>query len=430
MEFDAVVVGAGVAGLSAARKLSAAGLKLAVVEARERIGGRIFTLHDPLAPVPIELGAEFVHGQPPELFALMRNVGLTTAQVMGDHMCFRSGSILECEEWMDKVLAVLESMRAYAGEDRCFQSFIAQSDYDDEAKTGAVSFVEGFNAADRHRVGVHSLVRQQNAEDAIDGEKTYRVLNGYDAVPHFLFQSSRPDAVSLLLNTVADGIEWRRGRVQIAVKSRMGLAFEPIVAKKAVVTLPLGVLQAGAVRFLPEVPGLRETLDRLAMGKAIRIALRFREAFWESRSELTRMSFLHSGDEWFPTWWSALPIRAPILTGWAGGPKAARFDGHSETFILERAVGALSRLFGMEAKTVIGLLDTWHIHNWHADPFSLGSYSYVPSGSLPAVEKLAEPIDDTLYFAGEATDTEGHWGTVHGAMATGIRAARQVLARW
>ena len=422
-----VIVGAGMAGLSAARQLSTAGLKLAVIEARERIGGRVFTLRDPLAPIPIELGSEFVHGEPPELFADMGAAGLTTAQVMGDHLCFRSGSIAPCKEWMDKVFDVLESMSATKGQDRSFQSFIEESDCDDETRARAVSFVEGFNAADRYRVGVHSLVRQQKAGDAINGDRTYRVLDGYDVIPHFLLQTSRPEGVSLHLNTVAEGIEWRRGKVQVAVKSRMGPALEPVAAQKAVVTLPLGVLQADTVRFLPEVPGLRGTLDRLAMGKAQRVTLRFREPLWGSRRELSNMSFLHSSDEWFPTWWTTLPVKAPILTGWAGGPKAARLDGHSESFMLERAIGALAGLFGIDAKTILGLLDAWYTHNWQADPFSLGAYSYVPAGSLPAVEKLTEPIEDTLYFAGEATDTEGHWGTVHGAMATGVRAARQIL---
>ena len=430
MDFDVVIVGAGVAGLSAARELTSAGLKLAVIEARERIGGRIFTLRDPLSPVPIELGAEFVHGEPPELFGDMRTAGLTAGQVMGDHMCFRSGSIVSCKEWMGKVFAALESMNASKGQDRSFQSFIEESDCDDETRAGAVSFVEGFNAADRYRIGVHSLIRQQKAEDAIDGEKTHRILDGYDAIPHFLFQGSKRDGVSLHLNTVAEGIEWRRGKVQVAVKSRMGPALEPLAAQKAVVTLPLGVLQADTVRFLPDVPGLRHTLDRLAMGKALRVTLRFREPFWESRVDLSNMSFLHSGDEWFPTWWTALPVRAPILTGWSGGPKAARLDGHCESFLLERALGALSEFFKIDAKTILGLLDVWYTHNWQADPFSLGAYSYVPSGSLPAVEKLTEPIEDTLYFAGEATDTEGHWGTVHGAMATGVRAARKILESW
>ena len=428
VDLDAVIVGAGVAGLSAARELSAAGLKLALIEARERIGGRIFTIRDPLAPVPIEVGAEFVHGEPPELISDIRTAGLTAAQVMGDHMCFRSGSIGACREWMDKVFAVLESMSAAKGQDRSFQSFIEDSDCDDEAKAGAVSFVEGFNAADRYRVGVHSLIRQQKAGDAINGEKTHHILDGYDTVPRFLFQASKSNSLSLHLNTVVEGIEWRRGKVQVAVKSRVGPALEPMVARKAVVTLPLGVLQADTVRFLPEVPGIRDTLDRLAMGKVQRVTLRFREPFWESRADLSNMSFLHSGDEWFPTWWTVLPVRAPILTGWAGGPKAARFDGHSESFLLERAMDALSRFFGIEVKMILGLLDVCYTHNWQADPFSLGAYSYVPVGSLPAVEKLTEPIEDTLYFAGEATNTEGHWGTVHGAMATGIRAARQILA--
>ena len=426
VELDVVIIGAGVAGLSAARMLVAAGLKLALVEARERIGGRIFTCHDPLTPAPVELGAEFVHGRPPQLFEALRAAGLAGVQVMGDHLCFRSGSIIPCKEWMDKVMAVLERMKSHAGEDLAFESFVAHVDCDEEAKAGARSFVEGFNAADRHRVGLNSLIRQQDAEDAIDGEKAFRLVAGYDALPRYLMQAS--SNATLRLNAVVHRIGWNRGRVVVAVKNRAGMDLDAIVARKAIITVPLGVLQARSIAFGPEPAAFQDTLDRLAMGRAVRITLRFREPFWESRPELSKMSFLHSNDEWFPTWWTALPVKAPILTGWAGGPNAGRFDGRGESFIAERAVETLSRLFHMDVKTIAGLLDAWYAHDWQADPFSLGAYSYVPVGSLPAVERLTHPVEDTLYFAGEATDTEGHWGTVHGAMATGVRAARQILA--
>ena len=373
----------------------------------------------------MELGAEFVHGRPPELFAALEAGGLASTQVMGDHMCSRSGSIVPCKEWMDRVTAVLESMKTHAGEDRSFESFLQASDCDEETRAGARSFVEGFNAADRRRVSVQSLVRQQQAEDSIDGEKAFRVASGYDAVPRYLLGSS---STALRLNTLVHGIEWKRGKVALAVKNRAGIDLEPVVAKKAVITVPLGVLQGGPIIFQPDVAGLRDTVKRLAMGHVVRLVLRFREPFWESRPEFSNMSFLHSHDEWFPTWWTQLPVKAPILTGWTGGPNADRFAGRDESFIVERAVETLSRLFRMDFKTIAGLVDAWYTHNWQADPFSLGAYSYVPVGALSAVVKLAQPVEDTLYFAGEATDTEGHWGTVHGAIATGVRAVKQILA--
>lgn len=427
-EFDVIILGAGVAGLSAARELSAAGLKLAIVEARDRIGGRIFTHRDPLSPVPIELGAEFIHGEPPQLLDAVRAAGLTFVEVTGEHLCARSGYIDHCGQWMEKVEGVLESMRSHQGADRSFQSFIETSEGDQEAKAGAVSFVEGFNAADKHRVGVQSLLRQQKAEDAINGEKAYRIVAGYHSVSQFLMMGIPAPPSILRVNSVVHEIQWQPGRIRFSVTSRMGKDLDPFVARRAIITLPLGVLQTGSVRFQPEPPAFRELVNRLAMGKVVRVTLRFRERFWDTRRELKDMSFLHSSDQWFPTWWSTLPVIAPILTAWIAGPNADRFDGRDECFIVQRALETLAKLLGMDAGAIANQLEAWYTHNWQADPFAMGAYSYVPVGSLDAVEQLTRPIEKTLYFAGEATDTQGHWGTVHGAMATGVRAARQILA--
>jgi monoamine oxidase len=166
-----------------------------------------------------------------------------------------------------------------------------------------------------------------------------------------------------------------------------------------------------------------------------KIVLRFRERFWEQSvfpiqptgARLPPPGFLHSRDEYFPTWWTSIPVRAPILTGWAGGPAAERLALRGEEFVVGRALDSLSRLFGLKRERLVELLAAWHTRDWQVDPYARGAYSYIPVGGLDAPRLLAEPVEDTLFFAGEATDVGGQNGTVHGAMASGGRAAGEII---
>jgi monoamine oxidase len=175
-------------------------------------------------------------------------------------------------------------------------------------------------------------------------------------------------------------------------------------------------------------------LERLEMGKVIRIVLRFRQRFWErmrpsaeNSKTLAEMSFLFSHDEWFPTWWTTLPARLPIITGWAPFRCAEKLSGRSHEYVVERSLRTLSGLLHVEQPELQKLLEAAYFHDWQSDPFSRGAYSYGKVEADGAQEALASPLQDTLFFAGEATDTSGHNGTVHGAIASGQRAAREIL---
>lgn len=208
-----------------------------------------------------------------------------------------------------------------------------------------------------------------------------------------------------------------------------------------VITLPLGLMQApstaagGAVRFIPGLPEKENAARSLMMGHVIKVTLRFRDAFWEQHQlpakegpqSLMDLCFIHSAAEALPTWWTQLPVRAPVLVGWAGGPGAEELGLHDEQIIIDRALSSLSSIVAIPKSQIADLLDAAYAHNWNRDPFTRGAYSYVPSGGLSAQAELAHPVGDTLFFAGEATNTEGHNGTVHGAIATGLRAASEVL---
>ena len=148
---------------------------------------------------------------------------------------------------------------------------------------------------------------------------------------------------------------------------------------------------------------------------------------------LVEPGFIHSGDEGFPTWWTALPApasqQAPplVLTAWAGGPKAEKLSASPDAALAERAIDSLNRILGADRAAVASEIQDWRFHNWRRDPFARGAYTYAGLGGLEARRRLAVPVENTLYFCGEATDTEGHAATVHGALASGRRAARQIL---
>jgi monoamine oxidase len=171
------------------------------------------------------------------------------------------------------------------------------------------------------------------------------------------------------------------------------------------------------------------------MGSVARITVLFREPFWESRAfrrktkgeSLANMSFLQSSDDDVPVWWTSSPVRGSKLVGWAGGPKAARLVARGPAEVETRAIAALARVLGVQRRRVASLVEQCWYHDWLNDPFTRGAYSYGLVDGSRSAKQLARPVDNTLFFAGEAADGEGRTGTVHGAMGTGYRAAAAVL---
>jgi monoamine oxidase len=443
-QVDALVIGAGAAGLAAARALSARGLSIAVLEARNRIGGRIYTTRPAGVRLPVELGAEFVHGRPPETFAIARAAGLTLYERDGDSWFSNHGHLSREEDGEEDeghgVDALLRALGEWPGEDQAFQTFIEERFSGEEwaaARRWARGYIEGYEAAFPERVSVRWLAHTEAAAASIQGEYSYRVLEGYDCLLGWLRAGLNPERTIFSLNTIVRSVRWSRGQVEISVHSPFGAPLEAFSGKAAIITLPLGVLAAppdapGAVQFTPDLPEKRAAIKRLEMGQVVKVAFNFREVFWESGAPslvaLPRLSFLFSDDEVMPTWWTGFPLLSPTLLGWVGGPHAVRLAHHPDEVIAQEALEALARVLGVSRGWLEVRLNSWQVHNWSADPFSYGAYSFVRVGGMEAPGQLAAPVEGTLFFAGEATDTAGHTGTVHGALATGTRAANEMIA--
>jgi len=437
-----IVVGAGAAGLSAAVDLARAGVSVIILEARNRVGGRMFTQRDPVCHAPIEFGAEFIHGLPPEIWEPLQARNAKIEEVSGEPWCFQKGRLRSCDFFseVDDILKKMDDGSA----DESFLSFLKRccdpknDPKKQKAYERALAYVTGFNAADPDRVGVHWLVQGMRAEEQIEGDRAFRAANGYqDLLDIFCGELSRQD-IQIQTEIVVKSVRWSQGRAEInAHRAGESQRFE---AERLLVTIPLGVMKAaaddeGAVRFEPALPRTKlDALAKLEMGKVIRVTLRFKNRFWDEipapgndRRNLSDMGFLFSDDEWLPTWWTTMPSRLPIITGWAPFRSAERLSGQSESFVVHRCLQTLAKLLNVTIEQITSWFEVAYSHDWQNDPFSRGAYSYGAVGSDGAQEALARPVVNTLFFAGEATDRTGHNGTVHGAIASGRRAAKEIL---
>jgi monoamine oxidase len=428
---DVAVVGAGVAGLAAARELRRSGLTVIVLEARDRVGGRILTVRDPRLPLPVELGAEFLHGAAPLTRRILTEAGIATCDVAGEHWRVRRGHFARTQTWepIDRIMRQIDR----SAPDRSFDDFLAW--LGDRASAGdrraAREFVQGYHAADPAEIGVRSLAPEDGRQSS-DAATLARVHGGYDQLPRWL--AGELEAEVRLRSPVA-AIEWRRGQVEVTVR-RDTRGFGRLVARAAIITVPAGVLAAapaapGGVRLEPDVPRIRRSCNLLAMGPVVRLVCWFRDFPWRidpaarDPERTARASFLNLGGPSFGIWWTAYPLCWPLAVAWSGGPKAAAVALGGHRAVLSAAVGELAAAFGLPHRAVASrLLATW-MHDWQRDEYSRGAYSYARVGGAGAARSLSRPVEDTLFFAGEATDTGGHTGTVEGALASGLRAARQ-----
>lgn len=433
---EVVVIGAGAAGLAAAAAVASRDRRVLLLEARDRVGGRIWTRPEPGAPIPVELGAEFIHGEPESTFALMRRFGVAAVDARGSHWTCRRGRLhLRAQEFTQVRSALYRNRARLRARDLSFEELLARigtAQLPQGARALARTLVEGFDAADPARVSARSIVEEWVEGGAVDAPQ-FRPLGGYGALIAPLAASLGRGSGTLQLDSAVHTVHWREGEVEVE-GMQLGEAFR-VQAKCAIVTVPIGVLQLpqgapGAVRFVPALVAKKKAIRQLAAGPVVKIALWFRDAFWEDANggDYRDAAFFHAPDAPFPTFWTALPVRAPLLVAWAGGPRAARLAGASRDRIVGTALASLRAIFG--ARTTRRMrLESAALHDWQRDPYALGAYSYVEAGGGNARRALARPIENTLFFAGEAADVGGEAGTVAGALQSGRAAARALLRR-
>jgi len=414
MDADVIVIGAGAAGLNAARKLAERSLRTIVLEARDRIGGRVLWKLVPGLPSPAELGGEYIHGAAPETFELLEAAGCGAQPLADESWSFRDGRLQRDSNDFSTWAALFE--RASSLEpDVSVNEFLAQFAGDPAMRDDvelARAFVEGFDAADPAIASVRSIAQEWASGT---DETAARPRGGYRAMFGYLHRACEAAGADVRLSTTVARITWRRGEVTV----------NGLRARAAIVTVPIGTLNE--IAFDPALPASKEdALHYLATGNVVKVAMWFRTPFWE-RADGGRYrdsGFFRRGGAPFVAFWTQVPERSRLIVAWAGGPKADALRGVVKSALIELAARTFGAMFGMEA-TSLRELEGAEVHDWANDPFAGGAYSFVRVGGAHARASLAQPLDDTLFFAGEATSTNGQGGTVNGALASGARAAAE-----
>lgn len=425
---DVVVIGAGVAGLAAAAELARRGLTVSLVEARSRLGGRILTRRPRGWNRAVELGAEFIHEGNPALWERVRAYRIRSKRLTPRHWMLTPGGL----ERIDDVATRIAEVTAHIDEKRIgsasFAAFVRRSRAKFSAENASLArgFIEGFEAAPQERMSARAV-----AGATLNDHKQFIVPGGYDVLVHRIVDSLPRDRVRIYQGCVVHAVRWTRGAAVVEANKASFAGGAVIVA------VPLGVLQAkptlpGGIHFDPPLRRKAAVIARMGMGCVVRIVFRFDPRKWRHvlpaalrRGSRTDFGFMHSRLKDVPVWWSFADDG--VVIGWAGGPAASRLVKRSNRAIADRALGSFGEMLGVGKAQLRRVLRGWEMHNWSRDPFSRGAYSFIVAGQDDAPARLRMPVARTLFFAGEATADGDEIGTVHGALGSGIRAAKEVL---
>ncbi|WP_407115337.1 flavin monoamine oxidase family protein [Bradyrhizobium sp. LMG 9283] len=413
-----VIVGAGAAGLMAARELARAGRKVTILEARQRCGGRIHPLPASEFGYPADGGAEFVHGEAPVTRALLREAGLSLQEIEGEQWSF-DGTKLSREERLDPHEAELQAVLRDLKDDLTVADLLRRHFSGDDyapMRHSIERMVEGYDAADPERASTLAL----RAEWMDGGHAPQaRINGGYGAMIDVLAADCRRHGVTIRLGCVVSAIAEEGGAV--AVRSTGG---DVHACDRVILTVPLPLLREIA---LP--PGARAKLaaaDDIGFGNVIKILLRFARPWWRERKEdLTDMTFLLS-DEAIPVWWTQYPSQHAVLTGWFGGPRTTELESLDPQGLIDAGLASLAAVFVLPRDDIARQLVAGAATNWAHDRFARGAYSWATPRTREA-QAILSRADGRVLFSGEALYCGRDMGTVEAALASGLVTARTIL---
>jgi len=423
-EPDVLIIGAGASGLMAALELALAGKSCAIIEGRDRAGGRIYTLNDTRFNLPVEAGAEFIHGKLKITLEILTKAKITSYATGGDVWRKQSGQWQKEDDFV-KGYAALNKKLKHLKDDIPVAEFIEtylNSVEDKAIATSLKSYTEGYNAADTATASTFAMRTDLEESE----EEQYRIEGGYQMLVQYLLSQVKKAGVSIHYSSPVTGITWQKNRVNITSgKQQWG-------AQKVLVTVPLGVLQKQAIDFNPSLPQITNAANALGFGNVVKIVLQFDEPFWENSvntdgKNLKGFGFILS-EEKIPTWWTQSPKKTAMLTGWLAGPNADKFKESSNHEILQEVFQSLAALFNMAPVLMEQKLIASHVANWAEDTYSRGGYSYSTVGEVSHKKTLKDGIENTVFFCGEALFEGVEIGTVEAALSSGREMAQKLIA--
>jgi monoamine oxidase len=416
MSSTILVIGAGAAGLMAARRLAAEGFSVTLMEAATIPGGRIHSFSIPGFTGFVEAGAEFVHGDLPITLQLAREAGVSLVPTHHSQMTADSEKADVPFHWDE----LMEEM-ARLGEDRPIAEFL-DTHFPGEKyarlRRSVQRFAEGYDLADLATVSTKALFKEWSGEE---DSSEYRVDGGYGRLVDYLVRECRRLGANLHFGSPVTEVRWQAGNVEV-----MTAGDQRFTAERLIVTVSLGVLPG--IVYVPSVSNVMQAAAAIGYGSVIKILLEFRVPFWRELRPGAQTLFILSAQP-VPVWWTQADEGSTLLTGWLTGENMRRFQALDPQERLERCLSSLAAIFSRDIALLRGQLASFRIFDWQEQPYVHGGYSFDTVKAPACRQLLRTPVAETLYFAGEAIYEGNVPGTVEAAFHSGLEVAEKIIAR-
>lgn len=417
---DVLIVGAGACGLMLARKLALSGKSVRILEARDRVGGRIWPQPQSLFGYIADAGAEFVHGEAPVTKGLIAEAGLTFTVTEGEMWSMRDGAPTRAQNVMsmqDLLTEKLKELQEDVPITEFLERYFKGKEFEELCES-VIKMVEGYDAADPKRMSTFSL-----RDEWLGGAewKQGKIREGYAGLLSYLENECKRLGVEIQLDAHVASVSLRDDDVAVFCKDANFYETQQVVVTAALPTI-------SAIQFTPPIPEKIEAIQKMGYGSAIKLLLKFTDAWWEGAlgQDLSKMTFMLCNDD-VRTWWTQHPEKQTTLTGWMAGPNTQEYASATDDELLELAFVSLENTFKVSNDILRKKLVASTVVNWPKDPLTLGAYSYTTPETAKARLELTTPVSGRLYFAGEALTFGKGASTVEGALSSGLESAERIL---